>query len=62
MGKFVGTIHQHDMPDTVRGKDADKVWECSCGELFYVKPETGTWWPVDKKSDIVTYDEEKHDV
>lgn len=49
MGKWVGKLHQHDMPlsgiDTTPD-DEGKVWECSCGGKF-VLTDAG-WLPESK--------------
>lgn len=57
MGKWVGTIHVHDMPRVPQVADQDRVWECSCGEQFFVSNVTNTWYPVDKKVHKVALDE-----
>lgn len=54
MGKWVGYIHQHDMPPITHLVDNGAVWECSCGELFHVHKMQNIWLPVDKKNDVVT--------
>jgi hypothetical protein len=34
MAKIIGTIHKHE-PNPELAKPGD-VWECKCGQLFYV--------------------------
>lgn len=52
MGKYVGQIHTHDMPTHPGFNASDnigKVWECSCGGMFFLSEATRGWLPVDPK-------------